>query len=394
MTEAELGMQSQPGLPSPLPPEARTESLSAQFERLCAAGKPQPVTNEPALPTLTREEARFLTRNADGEVYMTPEAVADATGKHRPEVLSAFRKALVHAFGDDPSAAAAAAVIDASANTSADSITLPENSAQDAERKRSDCSEAASMTFAQLVGIDDFVPRQELATFSWSASHAKTTLDNFNAKLEAEREARRAEEAVEAKRAMERAAAAGARTTHPTRQQAQADADRQQNITLDPVVWAAQEDAAASSVLREIRTGLSKMRKGSSRAPPDGSPVWTLLAHKSSRLKPEAAAEMARAKIAAAAAAAAMREDDPQLVPGDSLADIEGNLNSHEKSADQSGQHALRHSLPGRLFEPRDAVFSQGPGFPRTLSIDSRFRLQNVPKKKRVGFAADTVFDK
>lgn len=74
---------------------------------------------------------------------------------------------------------------------------------------------------------------------------------------------------------------------------------------IDTVVLGAQQEAAASAVLRDIRRARAKPPA----ARPGDTPVWALVAARgAAKLKPEAAAEMARARMAAATAAAVMRD--------------------------------------------------------------------------------------
>lgn len=82
------------------------------------------------------------------------------------------------------------------------------------------------------------------------------------------------------------------------------------NTKLDMVVPAAQQEAAAASVLKDVRASHARLRKSASSFRNGQTPVWALLAQRQGKLKPEAAAEMARARMAAATAAAVMRESE------------------------------------------------------------------------------------
>lgn len=384
--------------PKTKPNMQAAELPSERFDRICNTDHPLTPSSDPALPGLTPDEARFLTRNADGEVYMTPDAVAASSGELRPAVLSAFRKALVHAFGNDPRAVAAAAALERNCNTDPETNSPPMHGADFAARKRKECADAASMTFAELMGIEKFVPVQELATFSWAESQSRVALEQFNTAVETERKAREVQEEAEAQKAMARAAAAGARSTQQLRAKLPAPTNHFPSYSLDPVVWAAQQESAAAAVLKELRTNLSKMKKGSSKTSSESSPIWALLSQRNSKLKPEAAAEMARAKIAAAAAAAAMREEEPEGNSQRTSVGISNHNNEHSQFDHAihnfSGLHLTRRPTSALFYEQPDVVSSKNPGFPRALSLDSSVLLKSATKKKRVEFAEGTIFYK
>lgn len=308
---------------------------------------------------------------------MTPDAVSAADGPDRPAVLSAFRAALADAYGDDD--------VDGTLPSSA----FPEHSEDDPL--------VAKTSFASLAGLPEVDP-PDINAFTWEGSLSKQALDEFVDGWHEECQEREREEAAEAAAAMARAAAAGAGRSRQPRAPRPV-VKRRYSFNADAVVWAAQEEAAAAAVLRELRANLGKLRKGSSKAPHESSAVWAMLKEGKGKMKPEAAAEMARAKVAAAAAAAAMREVEREARPEHSMQDLKreglgfGDKDNAEVMYEQLEPN--RRAASGR-FEglPYEIVYSKSPGFPRALSLDSSTRLKNVGKKKRVEFAAGTVFVK
>lgn len=335
---------------------------------------------------------------------MTPDAVAAATTPLRPAVLSAFRKALIYAFGNDPRAVAAAAALDTTVNDT-NTSTLPEHQPDIAAKKLNESAEAAALSFADLLGVENFVPVQDLTTFSWAESQSRAVLEQFNASVNDQRKAIQAEKDVEAQKAIARAAAAGANSTHQTRSKTRTTSNPNPTYNSDPVVWAAQQESAAAAVLRELRTNLSKLKKASSKTSAEGSPFWSLLSQRNSKMNPHAAAEMARARVAAAAAVAAMRQAEPegQLQVADSLQNNPTSPTTPEH--DKQFHHVVQH-FSGLQLSPRPSstrfyptshshdISSTHSPYPEPPSLESGARFKTVSKKKRVEFAEGTVFYK
>lgn len=375
--------------PAPAPADANSQndhdqqqhqSLAKRFAALCTeanATTTSPFPSSPALPSLTAKQSHYLARNPAGEVYLTPDAISAAEGPDRPSVLAAFRAALADAYGDD--------------NVEG---TLSSPAFQHLSEEE---DLTANESFMSLAGLPER-DLPQITGFTWEGSVSQQAVNEFVAGWHEEREEREREEAAEAAAAMARAAAAGAGRSRQPRAPRPV-AKRRYSFNADPVVWAAQEDAAAAAVLRELRASLGKLRKGSSKAPHESSAVWALLKEGKGKLKPEAAAEMARAKVAAAAAAAAMREVEREARPEDSMQDLKGeDIGFGDKDHAEVMYEQLdpnRRAASGR-FEglPYEFLYSKSPGFPRALSLDSSTRLKNVGKKKRVEFAAGTVFVK
>lgn len=123
---------------------------------------------------------------------------------------------------------------------------------------------------------------------------------------------------------------------------------------LDMVVLAAQQEAAAASILKDVRATHSRLRKSASSFRNGQTPVWALLAQRQGKLKPEAAAEMARARMAAATAAAVMRD-----------------MNAND-SESQSESHSQPQSLPQPQFQSLSKSKSQSQSVALALSQQSR----------------------
>lgn len=270
-----------------------------------------------------------------------------------------------------------------------------------------------------IIGGEELESPRHLQSFTWGSSCAREIVYSFSQQSREKRLAHLELRRAEVERALALAAAASARCTAGPNPSANARGELgQMRASDDLVLWMAQEDAAASSVLRELRVLQSRARKGSARGPFDAGSIWGLLAPRSSKMKPQAAAEMARARVAAAAAAAAMRGPDQKsgagrssgadaMRKGLSTDEAEGQPGAPDRIAEGAssrarGIGALRreksaHGRAGSVtfaLTPDESSPRKSPGFPRSLSLDSTTRLQNLGTTKRVEFAADTVFSR
>lgn len=239
------------------------------------------------------------------------------------------------------------------------------------------------------------------ATYNWESSRAAQVMKDFVSWSEERFRVQRGLEELEKEAARARAAAAKRRSTVSG-----ADVPgtaKQSAETVDPVLWAAQEEAFAASALRNLRSQYSKTRKTMSRAAAEGNSLWSFLVPRASKLSPEAAAEMARARIAAAAAAAAMREPEP-LTGGTNEKEPARNMTSRHpgymfRDHDSSGISTEFDPQPyGRamsaLFGPSSPNAST-PGMTRPVLLNaSPAKQAGTLKKKRVEFASDTVFER
>lgn len=248
----------------------------------------------------------------------------------------------------------------------------------------SDTSSLPQTSLLELLGKPRFTPDPRLSNFTWGSSHAKRVLDAFNTETER----------------VERARAAG---SPPTRKRPSAPTTPGRAPPVDAVQLGAQEEAAASVVLRDVRAANARLRRTTYR--PAETPVWAIVAQRGGKLKPEAAAEMARARVAAAAAAAVMREADE-----DDEHDVSVRHNGNDRSngpgpipiselSDEAFPRDGRHEFFREYVSPRSRTFSSdGPLFPlhggqlpEALSLEGAGRGK-IADKKRVMFAEDTVF--
>lgn len=152
----------------------------------------------------------------------------------------------------------------------------------------------------------------ELPKFHWKTSHSRHSVLDFGDRVRAQR-------AVLAQAARTGAAAARATATAAsisTEGERPPAIARRLSARDDPVRWIAQEEAAVGQALRAVR-GLSQRRArrgggggshAAARGPAEDTGIWSFLMPKSPKLRPEAAAEMARAKVAAAEAVRTMRD--------------------------------------------------------------------------------------
>lgn len=303
--------------------DAPEESLLERFKRICST---TPLPNyEPAkLDGATEEELEYLVQNDAGEIFLSPKAIWKNDPETRPIIKSAMRKALQFAY-------------------QIHGLEMPEYHPPQPSQE----PDPPTTSFRAALGLPEWQRMEKYINFTWATSESKKALDDFNAETGRIRVEREAKEAAEE-------AAVMARVNPPKKPRPQ-----KQVVHEDPVVWAAQEEAAASSVLRELR---ARGKKG----------LW---GSRSTKLKPEAAAEMARARVAAAAAAAVMRdvEQGAQLVRADEI-DSQDVFERMREGATDSG------------FYPMHAQ-----AFRRAMSLGTG---SNARGKKRVAFAEGTVFAK
>lgn len=336
------------------------ESLADRFARVCAI-TPLPKNQPAQLPGATEEELRYLLQNDAGEIFMSPDAIWENNEQTRPIIRSAMHKALRHVCrGHDVDILPTDEYMQQLADQSQKEKPPPRESGSDANEKHENNEEDLQIydengkrrSCASILGLPEFTPVKELRTLTWANSEAKKVIDEFNAETERIRTERAAKEAAEEAALMAQVPEADKKET-PVPEKPSAASD-------DPVVWAAQEEAAVSSAVRDLRARNKKSLWGS----------------KSSKMKPEAAAEMARARVAAAAAAAVMRNEDrgEELIRAETI-DGSNFLERFAKGKQEEGG-----------FYPMHAQ-----AFQRAMSLDSH---PDGKKKKKVAFAADTVFSR
>lgn len=161
-------------------------------------------------------------------------------------------------------------------------------------------------------------PPVELNKFLWKKSQSRQTVIDFGRRVREHRAELEVLARSGAEQAIAAATAASARPREDGEGLLPSVTKPPSARSDDPVRWIAQEEAAVGQALRAVRTisqkrarkgGNSKIGANANGAPSEESSIWNFLMPKSGKLRPEAAAEMARAKIAAAAAVKKMMED-------------------------------------------------------------------------------------
>lgn len=147
--------------------------------------------------------------------------------------------------------------------------------------------------------------------------------------------------------------------------------------------WTAEEERYATTTLASLRAQHSRMRKTRSRFASEPPSSWSVLNSKTTKLSPQGAAEMARARVAAAAAAAAMRLPD---------------ANTHKSNEAAAVESEERTSKDFDTTPYTNAIFRRAEGaMSRRTSITARTlasaRIPGQSARKRVEFSPDTVFD-
>lgn len=181
---------------------------------------------------------------------MHKDAIWDNTPSTRPIIQSALRKAMLSCFE-----------------------TPPQPHVFEQQPAQSDIAtfddDILSKSLAELRGLPEYKPLPELTDFSWETSESKKHFDEFCTEIA------------------------------PLLTAVSDDAtDVGEGEREDDIMWAAQERAYVGGVLRRLHAQQARKKAGL---------LGGLFAQKV-RVRPEHAAEMARAKVAAAEAAAVMEE--------------------------------------------------------------------------------------
>lgn len=304
-------------------------SLSERFSKACRE-VPPPKWNPSSHDTATPSQRTFLVENSSGILLLSPIASKQPCEASR-------------------SAARLAIEIAAGSSQKPSSIQSPSRHEEGVKQN----------SRFKLPLLSDTPPSvcKSLQSFEWQGSLSESLLTKHHEKILQERKAKEETDGKE----LENGKAAIATKLKP--------ASKESEKKLDPILWAAQEASAGVSLLREIRTA-ARSKKPTPRSPLDGSIVWSLLSSKAGRLKPEAAAEMARARFAAAEAAKVMRESEPtDGVPHGKISQLAVQDNDAEDL------------LMLKSFRP-------------TISLDQSPATSAKKERKRVVFAPGTVFER
>lgn len=259
------------------------------------------------------------------------------------------------------------------------------------------------LSFLELIEAPSFMPLPSLLSFDWPSSTAKKVLDRFN---EHARSTPPSSPTSSPTSSVSGTATAATLTSHPKASSHPAPLSPPAP-PVDTVVLAAQQEAAANSVLRDVRAAHVRSRKSTSSFRKGETPVWALLAQRGGKLKPEAAAEMARARIAAAAAAAVMRDADADHAPANqnrpfsndplSPTPINSRMPYISEMAENDQDFLHQFESPRFLSSshlPEARLNLRPPQrAPRPSSVDvTTSRFSHAVSKKRVVFAEGTIF--
>ena len=218
----------------------------------------------------------------------------------------------------------------------------------------------------------------------WSLKRATVVIDELATWAERQTEERIVAEKLRKMEAMAKAEAAG---VAPSAERAASDDAGGTSWTVQEFQpWMAEEKHFASKTMATLQSQYAKTRKSRGRNP-SGEPscAHNILAPKMTKLTPEGAAEMARARMAAAEAAEAMRSDVERIDSGTRAASPRATTFDSQLS-----------ERPSSEFDPvtyANTVFktTNDPRYARRLSL-TQYAVQDQ-KVKRVEFTSDTVFE-
>lgn len=363
-------------------------SIVSRFDAACAAIPCPTLTTTDESLSLPREHRRFLVQNSSGTVLLSPHVTSTESDAQvsRDTITGALQSAL-HLISCTNSQTPQHAQHDESSFTE----RLPQ---QLSEQESAGVSKSDSKLL-MLLGRPPFVPLQELTTLTWENSLSKKVLENFIDKTCRTKDAPPASiSAIPDDRL------AGPIPQIVPSSSLQASANKQALPPLDIVVFTAQQEAAASTMLRDIRAAHARLRKSASTFRQGEAPVWALLAQRGGKLKPEAAAEMARARIAAAEAAAVMRDVASSKSSVSGASDPASALLSPLPSSQADGREFSREHISPQLrptiTSARSLPSMNNLKGPSAASTSLHFGNENasaVPaRKKRVSFANDVIF--
>lgn len=360
--------------------------LADKFAAACER-TPCPTFSPAQLPSATKEELQFLTQNSAGEILVSSESVHNCTLENRDVMTNAIQKVLQH-------------------------VASPHGSFSN-NQKRKTHRQSSQLSFAELLKDDriSVSPMSSLSSFTWDNSKSAAVLEEATREIQTKTASKGIDGNESALLSMStnmlphlpNDSAANIRTNDSI-----LDSDPP---TLDLVVLAAQEEAVASAVLKEVRTNHARLRKSSSSFSNGQTPVWALLAQRGGKLKPEAAAEMARARVAAATAAAVMRDafeaeskDQSHSSPTEShgrqrCLNAPSSLPGLDDISDYADHdHDFLHEYQSPRYRPPFQTSSSKSRLsnlnhpPRPLSVSDTTPRSKALEKKRVSFVEGTIF--
>lgn len=390
-------------------------SLVERFDAACAA-TPQPNYSKVADPSIPTEQHPYLVRNSDGIILLAPRAILKNLQNSHLGIAAALQSALHLAAGSTPSSLSH---INNEESVSGQNQSQPSCIEEGTSENLplgttsvaiSSSSKKQNESFFALLGKPPFIPLEELESFTWENSLSKRVIERFV------NEASRKRAASSSNSEQEVTTNDPSSSSKEGRQAIQkpesiSDIVAQPEKPVDTIVLFAQQEAAASAILRDIRASHAKLRKSASSFRPGEAPVWALLAQKDGKLKPEAAAEMARARVAAAAAAAVMREAATAehasaasstsmptgMLPPSHSAPIAAS--GAPSNGSHSGDHRREHPNGHTTSHLRSSLSSSVPIVPRSeynFSTLAPHQLEHANakprRKKRVSFAEGTIF--
>lgn len=239
--------------------DANATSLATLFEQACAT-TPLALYSPAELDAPMSPERELLVQNASGEIFLSAEAVWRREQHGIDAIRSAMHLAL--SFCQSSSSSPPPPPIDATIHAN---LTTNHDATTDSIDNH---VPSAPPSYLQSLGHARFVATTQLTSLTWATSESRRHLHEF------------------------------AMQCPPVATPSTVVAPPRASVDAAPA-WGAAEGGAAAAVSRDVRALLARRA---------GPTAWAW-PPPTRRLKPEAAAEMARARVAAAAAAAVMREE-------------------------------------------------------------------------------------
>jgi hypothetical protein len=383
-----LAARSPPPPPPPLPSESWDSSCIGidpivLLSEHALVDPPTPVAQEPPLsddPRIPTQLRRYVGVGMHGGLVLTPFTILSADPADAC-LDDAYHLVADHAMG----VADTGKSLVANAPPPLSSMRIPLASEEHEQSSSAASSTNDASSFASPLA------QERRSEFSWLHSHSRKIVVDFGRSVRAEREKREIEERAEAVAAIATAAAATGRAVDdkpPDRKPVAPPLTAAESAQDDPIVWIAQEEAAVAQTLRAVRLaaqqrsgrfggvggsggtvggGINGTGAGSMSGGGEESSIWGFLMPRSSKMRPEAAAEMARARVAAAAAAAAMRDDVPE-VPRVAL-DSSG-ISTIEKYSEECASTDAGDASSSRRAQSDDSYPALGAAANAKLDID------------------------
>jgi hypothetical protein len=296
-------------------------------------------------PRIPEHLSAFLAVGVHGGLILTPQAVL-ACNPADVKLEEAYEVFVQHGLGVPPQPPRASDRIAVTSTGSEPEVVAATPSPASDKQPAIDSAEPFECTSEPRSAANDAStrPSSELKAFSWMQSRSRTTVLELGRLVREDRAQRDATAKVGAEKARATADAASSAARDDASGLLFQRNDRGGASKQDPVRWIAQEEAGIALALKAVRLtnqrrakrsggGIASAAGGGSSS--EESSIWSFLMPRSSKMRPEAAAEMARAQVAAAAAVEVMREHNKTV---NEKEESRGSASSRSSSSTSAGR--------------------------------------------------------